>query len=205
MSLASSKVCVHQNYSYFVCSTQHISTLPFLLYSSFSLTLFHSGDTARASRTTDIEDPNQVLNVLVQTRPDSSSLNSDNSHSSKSANSLLSTGTRKSILIPEKSVKNIDAKSKRNSAHYYPDVDSEKFVRFGRYVKTEKKKAFFCLTCVVLTALGCDVVIQLRYIFTSSGIQVVINSRQCALLIYFYSPQDGNTHDFGAHFFHERF
>eukprot|EP01032_Pedospumella_encystans_P022168 gene22168-25124_t len=91
-----------------------------------------SGDTARASRTTDVEDPNQVLNVLVQTRPDGSSVNSDNSHSSKSANSMLSTGTRKSILIPEKSVKNIDAKSKRNSAHYYPDVDSEKFVRFGR-------------------------------------------------------------------------
>ena len=74
------------------------------------------------------EDPHQVVNVLVTTRAEG-----ENSYSSKSQNSAMSSNTnRKSILIPEKSVKNIDSKSKRNSAHYYPDVDSEKFVRFGK-------------------------------------------------------------------------
>jgi len=76
------------------------------------------------------EDPHQVVNVLVTTR-----VEGENSYSSKSQsqNSAMSSNTnRKSILIPEKSAKNIDSKSKRNSAHYYPDVDSEKFVRFGK-------------------------------------------------------------------------
>lgn len=69
-------------------------------------------------------DPNQVLNVLVQGRGEG---NTEDSLSSKSLG-----GSRKSILIGEKNIKNIDSKSKRNSAHYYPDVDSEKFVRFGK-------------------------------------------------------------------------
>jgi hypothetical protein len=68
----------------------------------------------------------QVINVLVKDASREGS-DSSNSHSRKSMSSVMST---KSILIGESSNKNIDAKNKRGS-RFYPDVDSEKFVRFG--------------------------------------------------------------------------
>jgi hypothetical protein len=89
-----------------------------------------------SSAVTDPEE--QTINVLLQNNTNANSEHSQGSHSHSSRSTMSSNPNtnRKSILIGEKHVKNIESKSKRNSAHYYPDVDSEKFVRFGRLKKS---------------------------------------------------------------------
>lgn len=57
--------------------------------------------------------------------------NSSSTNSNLSRKSLASLHSVKSILIGEKNSKNIDVKSKRFSG-FFPDLDSEKFVRFGQ-------------------------------------------------------------------------
>jgi hypothetical protein len=74
----------------------------------------------------DEETGDQVVNVLVS-GSHGASLGGTGSDQSISRKSLSSLHSVKSILIGEKNSKNI---TKKNSGHY-PDVDSEKFVRFG--------------------------------------------------------------------------
>jgi hypothetical protein len=69
---------------------------------------------------TDIEEQLGVVNVLVENAGFSS-------NTQDSLQSVANCST-KSILISERSAKNISAKFKNFG---YPDVDSEKFVRFG--------------------------------------------------------------------------
>ena len=84
----------------------------------------------QVSQDTRLEDANHVVNVLITGTERTDGRGSDNntgSDVSNSRRSVVSLQSARSILIGERSSKNITKKK----AGYYPDVDSEKFVRFG--------------------------------------------------------------------------
>lgn len=85
----------------------------------------------QVSQDTRLEYANHVVNVLITGADRTGGEGSENntgSDVSNSRRSVVSLQSARSILIGERSSKNITKKK----AGYYPDVDSEKFVRFGK-------------------------------------------------------------------------